>query len=142
MKRAALIMAAVVLLGGSVFASAAESLAETSSDEAQLLALDQAWIEAEVEGDRDALERILHEDFLATFASGKTVDRSAFIDMISQSEIRPFEVIHDMVRVHGDTALVIDLGADRLSKYTWIAIKRGGQWRVISETFSEMAAPR
>lgn len=114
----------------------AESLAE-----AELIALDDAWIEAEVGGDRKALERILDEQFLATWASGKTIDRTAFIDYILSKEIPPFDVVHDAIRVHGDTAVVIDLSETGKTKYTWIAVKRDGRWRVISETISRVESP-
>jgi len=43
--------------------------------------------------------------------------------------------------VHGDTALVIDVSANGKTKFTWIAVKRDGQWRVISETFSRIESP-
>ena len=38
--------------------------------------------------------------------------------------------------------VVVDSSADRKSKYTWIAVKRQGQWRVISETFTNVAAAK
>jgi len=112
-----------------------------SSPEAELVALDDAWIEAEVGGDRESLERILHEDFLATFASGRTIDRAAFIDAVLANRPAPFSVTHEAIRVHGDTALVIDVSANGKTKFTWIAVKRDGQWRVISETFSRIESP-
>ena len=121
-------------------AVAAEATAESVAV-AELIALDDAWIDAEVSGDRKALERILDEQFLATWASGKTIDRTAYIDYILSEEIPPFSVVHDAIRVHGDTALVIDISATGKTKFTWIAVKRDGQWRVISETFSKVASP-
>ena len=138
MKRTTLINLAIIF--GVAFAYAAQA-AETStaqSVEAELIALGQAWIDAEVGRDRNALERILDDDFLATFSSGKTIDRNSFIDFIMNAEIPPFKVVNDFVRVHGDTALVIDLSEDGKSKYTWIAVKRDGYWRVISETFTSV----
>ncbi len=117
-----------------------ESAADLSP-EAELIALDDAWIDAEVSGDRAALERILHEDFLATFASGRTIDRSEFINRVTSNRPAPFKVVHDVIRVHGNTALVIDVSEDGKTKFTWIAIKSDGQWRVISETFSRVESP-
>ena len=113
----------------------------TSLAEAELIALDDAWIDAEVSGDRVSLERILDEQFLATWASGKTIDRTGYIDYILSKEISPFSVVHDAIRVHGDTALVIDITESGKTKFTWIAVKRDGQWRVISETFSSVESP-
>ena len=112
-----------------------------SSPEAELIALDDAWIDAEVHGDGAALERILHEDFLVSFASGRTVDRTTFIDRITKNTPAPFTVKHKAIRVHGDTALVIDVSENGKLKFTWIALKRDGQWRVISETASRIESP-
>lgn len=123
--------------------ASADAPAETAgelSPEAELVALDDAWIDAEVHGDRAALERILHEDFLVTYASGRTVDRETFIDGIVKSELAPFTVTHESIRVHGDTALIIDVSENGKLKFTWVAIRRGNQWRVISETASRVEA--
>ena len=115
--------------------------APVSEAQAELIALDDAWIDAEVHGDRAALERILHEEFLATYPSGRTVDRDTFIDSILKNDIAPFVVTHESIRVHGDTALVIDVSESGNTKYTWVAVRMNGQWRVISETFSKVAPP-
>jgi len=130
----------VIAISFLACAIAPEATAESSA-EAELIALDDAWIDAEVSGDRKALERILDEKFLATWASGKTIDRAAYIDYILGEEIAPFSVVHDAIRVHGDTAVVIDLSESGKTKFTWIAVKRDGRWRVISETFSRVESP-
>lgn len=130
-------IASMLFLTLSAIYACAVVSAETSP-EAEIIALDDAWIDAEVEGDRDALERILHEDFLATFASGHTIDRTTFIDRVLANRPAPFSVSHESIRLHGDTAVVIDVSANGKTKFTWIAIKRNGQWRVVSETFSKV----
>lgn len=137
LKRAGLLnMAALVFGASAVLAQVADSAAT-----AQLMALDRAWIEAEVGHDRAALERIIDERFLATLTSGTTIDRAAFIARILKATIEPFEVIHEAIRIDGDVALVIDVSQDRKAKYSWIAVKREGQWRVISETFTKVETP-
>ena len=138
MKRAFLTSAIAI----SFFACAVAPEANAdSSAEAELIALDDAWIDAEVSGDRKALERILDEQFLATWASGRTIDRTAYIDYILSEEISPFSVVHNAIQVHDDTAVVIDVSESGKTKFTWIAVKRDGQWRVISETFSRVESP-
>lgn len=110
-----------------------------SKIEKEIVALDQAWIDAEVKHDLAALEKILDPGFLITMSSGVTVNREAFIKRIMGAKINPFEVNHDSISVHGDTVVVIDSSIDRKTKYTWVAIKRKGSWRVISETVSTVA---
>ena len=126
------------ITGGSLALAEAPAI---SAYKAELIALDKAWIDAEVNRDQAALEQILDEQFLATFPSGKTIDRSAYIDWIMTSEIEPFEVTQDEIRVHGDTALVIDSTLDRLTKFTYVAGRKEGKWRVISETFTHSSPP-
>ena len=111
--------------------------AETEAAD-QLTALVEAWIDAEVEDDRGAVEEILHEDFLSTFASGTTLNRADYIDFIISLDIEPFSVTNEAIRVHGDTAVVIDVSDDGQTKFTWIAARQEGRWRVIAQTFSRM----
>ena len=108
------------------------------SPEEEIIALDDAWIEAEVSGDRAALERILHEDFLATYPSGRTVDRATFIDAILGNPPSPFTVRHESIQVFGDTAVIIDVSETGDMKFTWVAIRRDGRWRAIAETFTRV----
>jgi ketosteroid isomerase-like protein len=116
--------------------------AEQSAQDSDLTALSDAWIEAEVRRDTDALERLLDERFLVTFASGKTVDRAGFIEWIRNSDIKPFQVTNEAIHVHGDTAVVISVDSNRTVKFTWVAVKRDQRWRVVSETFSRVPAPK
>ncbi len=112
-----------------------------SSPEEQLLALDKAWVEAEVKHERKAIERILDEKLLVTFGSGKTTEREEFIAAILSEPVAPYEVVHDLVQVFRDTAIVVDhFGTGLKANVTWVAIRRNGQWRVIAETFSSVKA--
>ena len=108
-----------------------------SEQESELVALSDAWIDAEVRRDKDALARLLDERFMATFASGQTIDRAGFVDWIQKSDIKPFQVTNEVIHIHGDTAVVIGVDSDRTVKFTWVAVKKAGHWRVVSETFSK-----
>jgi hypothetical protein len=67
-----------------------------------------------------------------------TLDRAAYIDFIVGLDIAPFSVTNEAVRIHGETAVVIDVSEDGRTKFTWIAVKHGGKWKVISQTFSRV----
>lgn len=69
------------------------------------------------------------------------MDRAAYIDFIVGKEIAAFTVEHDVIKIHGDTALVVDISKSGKTRFTWIATRFDGQWRVISETFSKVEAP-
>lgn len=121
---------------------AATPYAAGPAQEPELVALSNEWIDAEVHHDKAALERLLDERFLVTFASGKTVDRTEFVDRIMNTKIEPFDVLNEVVNVHGDAALIIGTTPDHSTKFTWVAVKKAGQWRVISETFSKITPPK
>lgn len=133
---------AKTLLAASVFAlplavASASQIDLVEPDvRAELTALVETWIEAEVQSDGQALEEILHKDFLSTFASGLTLDRSSYIDFIVSLDIAPFTVKNESMVQHRDTVVVIDVSEDGATKFTWIAVRRNNQWKVIAQTFS------
>ena len=115
--------------------------ADWSPEQLEIISLSDAWIAAEVGHDKAALERILDERFLATFASsGKTIDRPAYIARIMKNQIDPFTVVNEVVNIHRDTVLVIS--TEGSTKFTWVAVRKSGQWVVISETFSKITETR
>ncbi len=116
--------------------------ADEPAPESEILALSNAWIQAEVSHDKSALERVLDKQFLATLISGKTIDKDAYIRWITSEKIDPFEVVDNVTNVHGDTALVIGVIKDDPLKVTWVAVRKGGFWRAISLTFSNISAPK
>jgi hypothetical protein len=116
--------------------------AATPTAEEQVLALDQEWIDAEVNHDRGTLERILDDQFVVIGPSGKTRGKAAFIESILSRTIAPFKVNHDVVRIYRDTAIVVDrFGAEPEIKCTWVAIRREGHWRVIAEQMTAISPP-
>ena len=53
-------------------------------------------------------------------------------------DLEPFSVTNEAIRMHGDTAVVIDVSDDGLTKFTWIAMRQDNRWRVIAQTFSRV----
>lgn len=134
-----------ILLAVSTLALSLDAAADSQIDSvepevrAELTALEEKWIDAEVHGDAKALEEILHVNFLTTFASGKTLDRSSYIAFIVGLEIEPFKVRNESMVQHGDSVVVIDVSEDGTTKFSWVAFRRDGQWKVIAQTFSNLA---
>ncbi len=139
MRITRILLAAAALLSFPVAADSKVDSVEPAI-RAELSALVEDWIDAEVQSDAKALEKILHESFLSTFASGKTLDRSSYIDFIIGLDIPPFKVINESMVRHGETVVVIDISESGTTKFTWIAIRRNGNWQVISQTFSKVAS--
>jgi hypothetical protein len=142
MKLAMLLISAAVLLPVRGTAADAGRSAVDPAVRSELTALVGAWIEAEVQSDAEALERILHKDFLSTFASGKTLDRDAYIAFIVSLDIPHFTVRNESMIQHRDTVVVIDVSDDGTTKFSWIAIRRDSRWQVISQTFSRIESSR
>ena len=111
----------------------------TAAERMALEALVEAWIDAEVVGDRAALEAVLHEDFLSTFSSGETVGRDAYIEFILGLDIPQFRVVNESTVIHGDTAVVVDVMEGGKTKFTWIAVQRSGRWQAIAQTFTAVS---
>ena len=134
-----------LLLIAAVFLTSPATIAETGVDAVEpsvrleIIALVELWIDAEVRSDGEALAEILHEDFLSTFASGTTLGRDAYIDFIIGLDIPPFKVINESMVQHGDVVVVVDVSDDGGTKFTWVAAKQDGQWKVIAQTFSRIA---
>ena len=134
-----------LLLVAAVLFTSPTTIAETGIDAVQptvrseMTALVEQWIDAEVRSDGEALATILHEDFLSTFASGTTLGRDAYIDFIVGLDIPPFKVINESMVQHGDVVVVVDVSEDGGTKFTWVAVKQNGQWKVIAQTFSRIA---
>jgi hypothetical protein len=110
--------------------------------ESEIIALSDAWIQAEINHDKSTLERVLDERFLATLTSGKTIDRRAYIDWITSEKIDPFVVVKEAIKIHGDAALVIGVIKEDDLKVSWVAVRKSGIWKAISLTFSKVSAPK
>jgi ketosteroid isomerase-like protein len=115
-----------------------------SKDEQQIVALEREWADAEVKHDSAALERILDDRFVATFATGKPLDKHAFIAQAMKFSFTSQSVAHDVIQIYGDTAVIVGMGtgnsrsADgkeqaQTFRYTAVFQKRQGRWFAIAE---------
>ncbi|MBS0505294.1 MAG: nuclear transport factor 2 family protein [Proteobacteria bacterium] len=110
---------------------------------ADLAAAAQAYDQAQVKGDRAALERLLAADYLLVNSRGKLESRAQLIADYTAPGFRldPFTVEHEVRRLWGDGAVMggvatltgVDGGKPyrvRL-RFSDIWAKRGGRWQVI-----------
>ena len=140
MLRIGIGISAAFLVASCVHAGDLPTEMENELARDQLIALERDWIEAEIDKDRARLERVLHPRFVSTFQSGTTVDREAYIDIILGMDLPPFTVSGHRIELHGDTAVVVDTLDGGDTKFTWVAVKRAGEWKVIAQTFSPKPA--
>ena len=118
--------------------------ARQPSAEAEVRALEQQWVEAELRRDAGAVAELLDDQFLVVFGAGKPIDKAQFVKAVPSFTSTSQVLSDQIVRVAGDTAIVI--GRDTAegthhdgSHYTETAryistyIKRQGHWRAHAE---------
>jgi ketosteroid isomerase-like protein len=135
-----------------VAASVAIGQAKNAKAEQQLLKLQREWLDAYRKHDAAALERIEADDFTLTEADGKVTTRAE--DVASIRNARPpqpddaFDVEDVMVRVYGDTAVLIgrvilkyrnkgQMVVERY-RYTDTYLKRSGRWQVVASQLTRI----
>jgi ketosteroid isomerase-like protein len=106
---------------------------------------DDAFFDALLAADTEALEQLLAQDFLIVdIARGGITDREAFIAAIGSSlaEFAAIDVADRTTRDHGNAAVIVgrtrmrgSIAGERFSvesRYTHVLVADGGAWRLAS----------
>ena len=117
-----------------------------ATDEERLLKLERVWMQAEVEKDTQTLRRILDDRFVATFSSGRTLDKADFVALFEgdgSHVMHSCEAAERQMIIDADTAVVVDTATMRgtrngeayatRARVTATYIKRDGAWRILAE---------
>jgi uncharacterized protein (TIGR02246 family) len=124
------------------------------SAEAEVRALEQKWVEAELRRDAGAVAELLDDQFLVVFGAGKPIDKAQFVKAVPSFTSTSQVLSEQIVRVAGDTAITIGRdtvegthhdGGDytETARYTTTYIKRQGRWRALLEHMvKEEPSPR
>ncbi|WP_442681318.1 nuclear transport factor 2 family protein [Sphingomonas sp. ASY06-1R] len=131
-------------LACALFLSAGAVAAQTLDANTQVRAAAQAFEQAQVEGDRAALERLLAPDFLLVRASGRIGDKADFIAGFTdpKSKLQPYQIVDRLfVRPSDDSAIVGGEATVRGTengkafsqhfRYSDMFAKRNDQWVVV-----------
>jgi uncharacterized protein DUF4440 len=123
------------------------------SDQQALIELEQGWNEAFYHKDIAFIERVLANEFIATYDDGSRGDRAKELALAGEFNQQVESAIQDefTVKVYGDTAVVwftlhmvgIRQGqrAELTLRYTDVWVIRDGRWQCIS-TQSTRVNPR
>jgi acetyl esterase/lipase len=114
-----------------------------SSEEARVLAVEDAWIQAEIDRDRETLERVLDDRFVVNSSDGTTIDKGTTIGMVMGITMTGQDVTERTVLVDGDHALVFGTSETRMLdasgeehasrlRYTAAYVKRDGEWKALA----------
>jgi len=113
----------------------------------------EAWRNAELHGDADALEHVLADDFRAVGPVGFVLDKAQWVERYRGGELRYERLALDdlEIRTHGDTAIAIarwtqqgaigDRRVDGEFRVTQIFRRAGDDWRVEGVHLSPIAPP-
>jgi ketosteroid isomerase-like protein len=136
-------MAWCLVLAATVSAPAAQS-PPAKSDQQILIELEQEWNRAFYRKDLAFLERVLAEEFVATYDDGTRGDRAKELELAKSFNQQVESAIQDgfTVRVYRDTAVVwftlhvvgIRQGqrAELTLQYTDVWVMRDGRWQCVS----------
>ena len=132
-----------IALGASVIALSGAARADDAADAKQML---RDWVTAENTHDAAALNRILDDQFISTYAAGKPTRKAAFIKSLTKGKADPRQsqsLTDETVAVEGDTAILV--GTDTFHRtdhadpdglalrYTITCIRKNGRWVALAE---------
>ena len=136
---------AVAFLATACLAAAAPVAAQPAqSTRETLIELERGWNDAVYRQDADFVERLLADEFLATYDDGSRGDRARELDLIANFNQAVISAVQDDFRVaiYGDTAVVwftlhvvgLRQGeeAELTLRYTDVWVRRDGRWQCVS----------
>ncbi len=115
-----------------------------TAPEHELIAREQAWMEAVQRKDIEALEQILGPDYAYTASGQGRWSRQRWLETVAVYDIHRFEFVDVDVREYGDAAVVlahyqqeasvagIRRSGDFLITDVWV--RRGDQWQVVARS--------
>jgi len=114
----------------------------SENTEDTLGALERAWMDAWIAGDRETCARILADDFVLTSARGMLMTKDQWLDAIASIVGESFRWEEIRVRLFGDVAVVHSRTTQRASVagqdwsgrflLTDVWVRRGETWQVVS----------
>lgn len=112
--------------------------------EAELIAIQNQWAKARIDGNVEFLERLYAKEFWITSMQGTVVTRSEDIGVFASREMKP-EIVSDddmKVTVYDDFAIVTGrehvkgtykgIAGDFLLRFTNVYVRRDGRWQMVT----------
>ena len=139
--QAKMLKCVLFVLGLSVVVAGQQPRNPNNSDQSKLIALENAWNQAQLNRDAKALESLVADDFIYTDYDGTVLDRPAFLEDLKDPAYKTTLVANDDVKVHmyGNTAVVFGAyhvkgnykgkPVEHFGRFTdtWIYLPRGWQ---------------
>ena len=140
-----ILMLCVFLLMGTSAMSRDTTESQAPSAEEDIRRLEREWLDAGLNRDAAAMERIVARDFTITFGDGTIRDKAEIMRRLRLGTKNPdeYEWTEDsQVRIYGDAAVITGRFLYRSkdtvgeSRYTDTYIKRARRWQVVASHLS------
>ncbi|MBS1810265.1 MAG: nuclear transport factor 2 family protein [Acidobacteria bacterium] len=134
----------LILTSLFVFAFACTAFAQGNKVEAEIIKLEQQWVDALVKADAAALETLYSDSLTYTHSSGATDTKAIYIANLKAGKTKYESLIREevKVRVYGNTALhtsktnikLISNGQPQAFavKMLHVYVKEGKNWRMVA----------
>ena len=138
-----------LLLSAAVSAQPKQGKADSDAAVPQILqAIEQAWLNAEINHDTAAFERLVADDWIAITPDGKNQTKTERAAEIKSGHIDSATLGDMKVRVFGDTAVVTGTddentmtdGKKSSEHYVWtdVFVKRNGKWLAVASQTAQI----
>ena len=134
----------IVVLVCSLTAAAPSQVSDTHAEKTKIIALENAWNQAQIHRDGEALNRLVSDTFVYTDWDGTVLNKAQFIADSKDPSVETTLVANDDVQVYFYSGVVVVTGAyhakgknkgkpfDHYGRFTdtWISVS--GQWQCIA----------
>ena len=143
----------ITVVAGLLFLSPISTCGQTqvagSPAEQEVRKLERAWLDAYEKRDTAAMNAIVADDFVITFADGSMQTKSQVVDSIKgPGGSSKFYTENVQSRQYGDTVILIgvvvsewkqnDKPMTDRSRYTDTYVRRNGRWQVVASHLSKI----
>lgn len=145
--------AGMIVLAASVLASAQGSSFDAKAETSKLIAIENAWNQAQIHRDGDALNQLVADTFVHTDTDGSVMNKSKFIADIKDPSAQTTMVANDDVNVYFYPGVAVVIGAyhakctnrrgvfDHYGRITDTWIFSSGQWVCVASHTNLMKKP-
>jgi len=129
-----------VLILSILMASAQALPQDARADKSKLIALENAWNQAQMQNDGDALNHLIADTYVYTDWDGTVMNKARFIASNKDPDVQASLLVNDGVDVHFYPGVAVVTGAyhfkgtnkgkpfDRYGRFTDTWITSAGQW--------------
>jgi ketosteroid isomerase-like protein len=119
----------------------------------EILALGRRWVDAELNGDAEQLDKIAVDDFRLVGPAGFVLDRDQWLDRFGPDklDIERLDWTDVEVREYGDAVIAIGIQSQRATfagnradgsfRVSHVAVRTDGTWRLAGLQFSPLGGP-